>query len=83
MSGSVREIREMTPRGPESVRVSFADGYQHEWAIHDVSVEDTFEQIRQTPDQPSALARGHLPPGSVAIFKCPPRRDNRTIDIRC
>jgi hypothetical protein len=39
----------MTPRGPESVRVSFADGYQHEWAIqNDLSVEDTFEQIRQT-----------------------------------
>ena len=39
----------MTPRGLESVRVSFADGYQHEWAIQqDVSVEDTFEQIRQT-----------------------------------
>jgi hypothetical protein len=39
----------MSTHGPESVRVSFADGYQHEWAIqHHVSVEDTFEQIRQT-----------------------------------
>ena len=39
----------MSTHGPESVRVSFADGYQHEWAIqHDVSVEDTFEQLRQT-----------------------------------
>jgi hypothetical protein len=39
----------MTPTGPESVRVSFADGYQHEWTIqHHVTVEDTFEQIRET-----------------------------------
>ncbi len=39
----------MTSSSPASVRVSFADGYQHEWAIqHHVSAEDTFEQIRQT-----------------------------------
>lgn len=34
---------------PALVRVSFADGYEHQWEIQGVvSAEDVFEQIRQT-----------------------------------
>jgi len=44
-------------------------------------VDVLFEQIGQTPDQPSALAGGHFPPRAVAVFESTTGRLNRAVYV--